>query len=234
MLPLFWAELLTFLIALGWLRFMDFVAHRGWVSNRLSRKVIHVGTGPFFVLCWLIFPDVPAARYLAALVPLLFTIQFALIGLGVIKDQATVEAICRTGDRREMLLGPLFYGIAFVVLTIIYWTDSPIGIIALMLICGGDGMADIIGSKVKSAPIPWAKQKSVAGSIAMFTGGWILSFLILAAFISAGVFDYPISAILQPLTILVVIGTIIESLPFPDIDNLTIPAATMLAGYFLF
>jgi len=147
MLPLFWAEVLTFLIALGWLRFMDWVAQKGYVDNRLSRKIIHVGTGPFFVLCWLLFPDVQASRYLAAIIPLLFTVQFALIGTGVIKDQATVDAICRTGNPREMLLGPLFYGVVFVALTIIYWTDSPIGIIALMLICGGDGWPISSGQK---------------------------------------------------------------------------------------
>jgi phytol kinase len=234
MLPLFWAEILTFLIALGWLRFMDWVAQKGYVDNRLSRKIIHVGTGPFFVLCWLLYPDSQYSRYLAALVPLLFTIQFILIGTGVIKDQATVDAICRTGNPREMLLGPLFYGIVFVALTIIYWTDSPVGIIALMLICGGDGLADIVGSKVKSSPIPWSKKKSVAGTFAMFAGGWVFSIGMLTIFILAGVFDYQIANILIPVSILVFFATLVESLPFRDIDNLTIPAVTMIAGYFLF
>ncbi len=234
MLPLFWAEILTFIIALGWLRFMDWVAQKGYVDNRLSRKIIHVGTGPFFVLCWLLYPDSHYSRYLAAIIPLLFTIQFALIGTGVIKDQATVDAICRTGNPREMLLGPLFYGIVFVALTIIYWTDSPVGIIALMLICGGDGLADIVGSKVKSSPIPWSKQKSMAGTLAMLLGGWFFSMGMLIVFISAGVFDLQIVNILIPVSILVILATFVESLPFKDIDNLTIPAVTMIAGYFLF
>jgi phytol kinase len=234
MLTLFWAEIFTFIIALAWLRLMDFVAQRGWMEKRLSRKIIHVGTGPFFVLCWLLFPEQSISRYLAALVPLLFTLQFALIGLGRIKDHATVDAICRTGNPREMLKGPLFYGIAFVVLTIIYWKDSPIGIIALMLICGGDGLADIFGSKFSSRPIPWSRQKTVLGTLAMFFGGWLFSYLVLLAFIQAGVFEFQSPEIIIPLTILAVIGTIVESLPFEDIDNLTIPAATMIAGFFLF
>ena len=234
MLPLIWAEILTFTIALTWLRFMDFVAQRGWIENRLSRKIIHVGTGPFFVICWLLFPDQGISRYLAAMVPLLFTIQFALIGLGKIQDQATVDAICRTGNHREMLKGPLYYGIAFVVLTILYWKDSPIGIIALMMICGGDGLADIVGSKLKSAPIPWSKQKTVLGSLSMFVGGWLFSFGMLMVFIAAGVFQYQVTEILYPLTFLVLLGTIVESLPFTDLDNLTIPAVTMLAGNFFF
>jgi phytol kinase len=234
MLPLFWAVVITFSIALAWLRFMDWVAARGYVDNRLSRKIIHVGTGPFFVLCWLLFPDNQYSRYLASLVPLLFTIQFTLIGIGVIKDQATVDAICRTGNPREMLLGPLFYGIVFVALTIIYWTDSPIGIIALMLLCGGDGLADIFGSKIKSKRLPWSKQKSIAGTSSMFIGGWVFSILMMIVFILAGRFLLTISEIIYPVTILVLIGTAVESLPFHDVDNLTIPAAIMAAGNLFF
>ena len=122
------ATVLTFAIALAFLRLMDFFAHRGWIDGKLSRKLIHIGTGPIFVLCWLMFPDVPVSRWLAALVPMLITVQFALVGLGVVKDEASVEAMSRTGDRREILRGPLFYGVMFILMTVIYWKDSPIGI----------------------------------------------------------------------------------------------------------
>jgi phytol kinase len=45
------ATIITFAIALAFLRLMDFFAQRGWVEPRLSRKLIHIGTGPIFVLC---------------------------------------------------------------------------------------------------------------------------------------------------------------------------------------
>jgi phytol kinase len=135
---------LTFAAALLWLRLNDFLAHRGTISGPLSRKIIHIGTGPIFVLCWLLFTNTPEARWLAALVPLSITIQFALVGTGVIKDQQSVSAMSRSGDRREILKGPLFYGIVFVIITLVYWISTPIGIIALMLLCGGDGLADVV------------------------------------------------------------------------------------------
>ena len=113
------ATLLTFAIAIAFLRLMDFFAHRGWIESKLSRKFIHIGTGPLFVLCWLMFPEVASARYLAALVPLLITVQFILVGTGVMKDDAAVQAMTRTGNPKEILRGPLFYGIMFVVLTIL-------------------------------------------------------------------------------------------------------------------
>ncbi len=80
------ALVVTFVLSLAFLRIMDLIAHRGWMDSRMSRKVIHIGTGPLFVLCWPLFRDTPDARWLAALVPFSITVQFALIGLGVMKD----------------------------------------------------------------------------------------------------------------------------------------------------
>src|SRR4030043_1813814 len=188
------ALVITFVVALIWLRLNDFLAHRGLVESHLSRKLIHIGTGPIFVLCWLLFNENPINRYLAALVPLTFTLQFFLIGIGVIKDEASVKAMSRSGDRREVLRGPLYYGIIFVLLTIIFWKNSPIGIISLMLMCGGDGLADIFGRKWGSSKIVWNKRKSWAGSIGMFLGGWLLSILVIWIFSAAGVFSTPIHA----------------------------------------
>jgi phytol kinase len=176
------ATILTFAIALAFLRLMDFFAHRGWIESRLSRKLIHIGTGPIFVLCWLFFPEAPESRWLAALVPFAITVQFALVGLGIMKDEASVKAMSRTGDRREILRGPLFYGIMFVLLTVLFWKDSPAGMTALMIMCGGDGVADLVGRRFHSSRIPYSPEKSLAGSLGVFGGGWLLSAFILAAY----------------------------------------------------
>ncbi len=228
------ATILTFAIALGFLRVMDFFAHRGWIESRLSRKLIHIGTGPIFVLCWLMFPDVPAARWLAALVPFAITVQFALVGLGIMKDEASVKAMSRTGDRREILRGPLYYGIMFVVMTVIFWKDSPVGMTALMIMCGGDGIADLVGRRVKSPNLPWSPNKTVAGSVSVFFGGWLLSAFILAIYVGAGIFATPFGAYVLPLTIIALVSTLVESLPFKDIDNITVTVAAAVLGYFLF
>jgi phytol kinase len=226
------ATVVTFLLALAWLRLNDFLAHRGVISGPLSRKIIHMGTGPIFVLCWLFFPAAPLSRYLAALVPLAITIQFAFVGLGIMKDQSAVDAMSRSGDRREILRGPLFYGIVFVILTIFFWYDSPIGIVALMLLCGGDGLADIVGTRLTSISLPWSNRKSIAGSAAMFVGGWVFAAAILAIYVSVGKFSGPFSSYLLGITGIALIGAVIESLPFKDIDNLTVPVVAVILGYF--
>lgn len=228
------ALIVSFALALVWLRLNDFFAHRGWISSDLSRKIIHIGTGPIFVLTWLLYNNAPEARFLAALVPLAITAQFALVGLGLWRDPSAVEAMSRTGDRREILRGPLYYGIAFVALTLIYWKDSPIGIIALMLLCGGDGMADVIGKRLGTTRLPWSKMKSWAGTIAMFLGGWLMSLFVLYIYIAAGVFPGSFMDYLPGVTLIALVGTAVESLPLSDLDNLTVPAVAALLGELFF
>ena len=228
------ATVLTFVIALAFLRLMDFIAERGWTNSKTSRKLIHIGTGPIFVLCWLMFPEVPISRWLAALVPLLITVQFALVGTGVIKDEAAVKAMSRTGDRREILRGPLFYGIMFVVITLIYWKDSPIGIPALMMMCGGDGIADMVGRRIRSAKLPWSPEKSLAGTLSVFAGGWILTVFVFAIYVWFGVFGGPITEYLLPITWIALGAMLVESLPFKDIDNITLTVASALIGHLVF
>lgn len=228
------ALVLTFAIALGFLRLMDFFAHRGWIESKLSRKLIHIGTGPIFVLCWFLFDDAPSARWLAALVPFAITVQFALIGFGILKDKASVDAMSRTGDPREILRGPLYYGIMFVVLTVVYWKDSPIGIIALMMMCGGDGIADIFGRRIASPRLPWSKEKSVAGMVSVFVGGWVMSAVILYIYVNVGVFVAPFTNYLFPLSVISVVGAAVESLHYKDVDNISMTLASALVGHWFF
>jgi phytol kinase len=233
MLNIWLAAIVTLAAAVGWLRLNDYFAHHGWVSGPTSRKIIHIGTGPIFVLCWLLFPDETWSRYLAAIIPLLISIQFFLVGLGIIKDQAAVDAMTRRGDRKEILRGPLLYGIAFVILTIMYWKDSPIGITALMLLCGGDGLADIIGKRFGKRKLAWSKNKSWAGSIAMFVGGVSFTFFVLYIFLQMGVFASPFQTLILPVIIIGIICTAIESMPLEEYDNLTVPIAAVLLGHWL-
>jgi phytol kinase len=140
----------------------------------------------------------------------------------------------RSGDRREILRGPLFYGIVFVVMTLVYWKTSPIGMVALMLMCGGDGMADILGRGIRSPKLPWSKGKSVAGSLGMLLGGWVLAAFILLIFVLAGVFPSPFSNYLLPISVIAVVGMLVESLPLKDVDNITVTLVAVLLGQLIF
>ncbi len=228
------ATLITFLIALSWLRIMDYLAQKGYISGKLSRKIIHIGTGPIFVLCWMMFSQADYCRYLAALVPFSTVIQFTLVGLGIIKDDAAVQAMSRSGDKKEILYGPLFYGIVFVILTIVFWKSSPVGIVALMILCGGDGFADIVGNLTRRIALPWSKEKTVAGSLAMLIGSFVLSYVILLTMYHFKGIAFYINNAIPELFIICIVCAFIESLPVKDFDNITVPVAATLLGIILF
>lgn len=225
----------TLLVALVWLRLMDALAVRGVIHQNLSRKLVHIGTGLFFILCWNLYPPVAASRWLAAAVPLAITLQLVLVARGIVEDPGVVHAMSRTGDRAEILRGPLYYGLVFVATTVIFWRDSPVGILALTIMCGGDGLADLIGRARGSARLPWSARKSWAGSAAMFIGGLAFGLVFLIVFDRLGRFT---PSLAPGETILAVTGVslvaaLVESLPPPDIDNATITLSAIATAWLL-
>ncbi len=227
------ALVITFAAALAWLRLLDTLARKGALSRHLARKLIHIGTGPIFVLCWLLYSGGPQSRWLAALVPAAITLQFALIGLGVLKDEDAVRAMSRSGDRRELLYGPLQYGVIFVLLTLLFWLDSPVGIVALMILCGGDGLADVIGRQWGQAKLPWNPRKSWAGSAAMFLAGFGFALAYLALFARLSVFDLSVAAALLPLALICLAATVVEAVSGQDMDNITITVTALGVAWLL-
>jgi phytol kinase len=156
------------------------------------------------------------------------------VGTGILKDEAAVKAMSRTGDRREILRGPLFYGLVFVAVTLIYWKDSLVGIPALMMMCGGDGIADIAGRRVRSPKLPWSREKSLAGSLSVFLGGWLLTMVIFVIYVAVGVFNAPVTRFWLPVTWIALGAMLVESLPFRDVDNITLTVAAALIGHLVF
>lgn len=224
------ATVITFALSLAWLRLMDALAHRGLIEQRLSRKIIHIGTGPLFVLCWNLFSAGAGARYWAALVPLGITAQFGLVGLGIMKDEAAVKAMTRTNNPREILRGPLYYGLVFVVCTVLFWRHSPVGIFALMALCGGDGLADIVGRRWGAAKLPFNPGKSWAGSAAMWAGSWGFGLGYLTLFNAFGNFEPVLGNVAGVTALIALAATAVEALPWGDVDNLTITVVAVGLG----
>ncbi len=226
------AMFITLILCILWMRLINILAEKRLINSSLSRKFIHIGTGPLFVICWLLFPDRSISRYLAAFVPLLIVIQVLLVGSGKMKDHTSVQSMARTGARTELLKGPLFYGIVFVLITIFFW-KSIHAIIALMILCGGDGIADLIGSRIRSKKIPWAKKKSVLGSLSMFIGGFLLSVIIISIIKNAFIGIPPFNQYILPLLFISLVATFVESITPSDYDNLTIPASALILSLIL-
>ena len=227
------ATVISFAVALAFLKLNDFVAVRGWLPEYVTRKLVHIGTGPLFLLCWPFFSTTGHARWFAALVPAGLTAVFGLIGVGLVKKDDFVAAMSRTGDPRELLRGPLMYGIVFVLATLVFWTQSPVGVIMLMLLCGGDGLADVIGRRFGRAKLPGQAAKSWAGSLGFLFGGAVLTLTYLALFNAFGFTQLDLRAAWAPVLAITVLAAVVEAYTPADFDNLTVPGVALVGVWLM-
>jgi len=49
-----------------------------------------------------------------------------------------------------------------------------------------------------------------------------------------GIFAAPVSSLIWPVIIISLVGTLVETLPVKDLDNVTVPVAAVLLGLLLF
>ncbi|KAL3151728.1 hypothetical protein ABBQ38_012707 [Trebouxia sp. C0009 RCD-2024] len=229
------ATVLAVVGAYVWVRLFDWLATKGVLEQTLSRKLVHITSGPLFVLTWPLFSAGSNACYFAAIVPLLNALRLVLVGTGLVKSEGTVKAVSRGGDRQELLRGPLFYVLIMTAVTVVFWRESPVGMMVLSLMCGGDGLADIIGRKYGTVKLPFNKAKSWAGSLAMFTGGAVMSLAFIALYTALGYFPYGVQVLLPTVLSTSLVACAVESLPINQIvdDNFSVPVITAVMGQFL-
>jgi dolichol kinase len=202
-------------------------ARRGVLSSYLTRKLMHMAAGPVFILTWPFFKS-RRSGWVAAGVPLAMTLKFALVGLGILQGpiaEADVRTMSRTGRREELLRGPVLYGVVFVMTTGLFFRDM-IAAAAMMALCFGDGMADVVGRRYGTKhKLPWSPRKSWAGSGAFLLCSYLSSLACAAAFQHCGWTRVPLLDWRKPLALACVAGATVESLPMADIDNILVPAA---------
>jgi phytol kinase len=151
---------------------------------------VHTLAGPLFVASWSLFSASDSARWFAAAVPFLNGLRLVLAGTGITSSEGSVRSMTRHGDRAELLRGPLYYVLALVVATLLFWRVSPISACAVAAMCGGDGLADIVGrrSPPGSPRIPWNKDKTLRGSSAMFAASLAFAVALVWLFTGFGYF----------------------------------------------
>jgi farnesol kinase len=218
-------------VALSILRFWAETAKRGLFDQKLNRKLVHVTIGLAFMLCWPLFSPGRQGAVIAALIPGLNIIKMLLLGLGIVKDEATVISMSRYGDHRELLTGPLYYAATITLACAFYWRTSPIAIATICNLCAGDGFADIVGRRFGTVKIPYNTNKSVAGTIAMAVTGFIASVSYMHYFSTFGYLEESWEMVLGFLVVSIATA-LVESHPLSTQfdDNLTVPLASVLFG----
>ncbi|KAJ6983480.1 phytol kinase 1 [Populus alba x Populus x berolinensis] len=137
---------------------------------------------------------------------------------------------------RELLRGPLYYVLILILCALVFWRESPTGVISLAMMCGGDGVADIIGRRFGSSKLPYNQHKSWAGSISMFICGFLISIGMLFYYSALGYFQLDWTWTIQRVALVALVATVVESLPITEVvdDNITVPLVSMVVSMLSF
>jgi dolichol kinase len=221
----------------------------GMLEPRDSRKIIHTLSAPLFMMLWPLFSDAYGARAFAGIVPLLNALRLYLAGTGGGGDGSSGDgrssssseselagAISRSGDARESLGGPFIYVMVLLFSTLLFWRDSPVGVVSLATMACGDGLADLVGRRLGSTN-KWFfnRSKSMAGSAAFIAGSFVASFGLISWLTSTGAMDaLGLSSfeLAKRLLAIAVVCAGVELIPAGD-DNYSVPISAALLSAFL-
>jgi len=185
-------------------------------KEELSRKIIHIGTGPVILLAWLF--DIP--KNIAFFSALIITI--ALVVNYQYRLMPTIEDI----ERKSF--GTIAYGISITLLLLLFWPHYALSIsLGVLSMAFGDGLAGLIGRSIQSPT--WSilgQTKSIAGTLTM---GAVVG-------ITTGAITSINNIAIQPLEIVTIsiIATILEQISPFGMDNITVPiGVTCLGIWFL-
>ena len=184
-------------------------------KEELSRKIIHIGTGPVILLATLF--EIP--KNIA-----FFSSFFITIALGINYQYRLLPAI---EDIERKSFGTIAYGISITLLLLIFWPSYSSSIsIGVLSMAFGDGLAGLIGRSITSPK--WSilgQTKSIAGT---FTMGSVVA-------ISTEAISSLNSLEIQPLEIIVIslIATVLEQISPWGIDNITVPIGVTCLGVWL-
>ncbi|CAK9156879.1 unnamed protein product [Ilex paraguariensis] len=169
-------------------------------------------------------------------VPLINCLRLVIYGLSLVTDEGLIKSVTREGNPGELLRGPLYYVLILILCSLVFWRESPTGVISLAMMCGGDGVADIMGRRFGSLKIPYNPQKSWAGSISMFIFGFSISIGMLYYFSVLGYFQFDLVGAMGRVALVSLVATVVESLPTTGVvdDNISVPLASMLISFFMF
>ncbi|KAI3458896.1 hypothetical protein Pfo_015559 [Paulownia fortunei] len=212
------------------------LTRRNIIEQTLSRKLVHILSGLLFLASWPIFSTSTGARYFASLVPSINCLRLVINGLSLTTDEGLIKSVSREGKPEELLRGPLYYVLVLILCAIVFWRESPVGMISLAMMCGGDGIADIMGRRFGSIKISYNPQKSWAGSISMFLFGFLVSISMLYYFAALGYIQLEWMQTVERVALVSFVATVVESLPTTGTvdDNISVPLASMVTSFLVF
>lgn len=227
-LPVVWhnalVTLLTFVYVFSVPPLMDYLVTNHGLPRDISRKITHICAGSAIVFLPL-FIDGHWSQYLNITVFAVWTILLIQKGLFAADDDQAVKTMTRTGDKRELLKGTLYFVLVAMLCGTLYYKTFE-GVLAMAMLGWGDGLAPVIGTRYGKMKYRILSDKSVEGSLAFLVGSAAAG-LFFVSLIVPEAFDA------GKILLIALIATAVEGMSPKEVDNLTIPAAVILAAQFL-
>lgn len=211
--------LFTFIYVFSVPPLMDYLVTNHGLSRDISRKITHICAGSVIIFLPL-YQDGDWSQYLNITVFAVWTLLLVQKGLFAADDDQAVKTMTRTGDKKELLRGTLYFVIVAMICGSLYYKQFA-GVLAMAVLGWGDGLAPIIGVKYGKMKYRVLSDKSVEGSLA-FLAGSLFAGLFFVWLIVPGAFNP------GKIIIIAVIATIIEGISPKEVDNLLIPATVIL------
>jgi len=219
-----------------WILLCNWFSGSGRTSQYVSRKLVHMGSGPLFILCWPLFSTTPSGQAAAIAVPILSVLRLLRAGSRTDgKQSSLVKAVSRSGDKKEALGGPMIYTLVLLTSTLFGWR-SLVSAVSVCQMAVGDGMADLVGRRFGRTRWPsfleTTGKKSVEGSLAFAASAFAASLLFVTIFGVTGLTALSPLAVAPALLLVSCAVALVELLPLGD-DNFTVPIAAALLSVLL-
>lgn len=201
---------------------MDFFVKKGFPQH-ISRKVVHICAGSWLIF-WIFFEPNHWTKYLNIAPAAVWFILLLIKGFTAAPDDDAVKTMTRTGDRKELLKGPLYFTIVMMIMGTVFF-DKYIAAVSMGILGFGDGLAPLFGKY-------WGKHKFTIFTEKTFEGS--LSFLFFGI-LGASILSFILFGEVRFYLIITatVVSTIIEAFSPKDIDNLLIPVVCLLIFYII-
>lgn len=188
------------------------------VDPDTSRKFVHLATGALVFFAPFFFETATAPAVISFL--FVFFLFFAL-------RRGLLPGVQGSGENR---FGPLYFGLAFFILTILCWDTNLVALmVGMQVLTWGDGMAAIIGGRYGRHTFSILKgTKTLEGTAAMFIASFLATAGTLAFF---GAASTPM--ILWMALVVALLATAVELATPAGLDNLTIAFAAAFFTYFM-
>jgi len=200
----------------------ELMRRRLHVDPDLTRKFVHLATGALVFFAPAFFVSATAPIVISAVFVL-----FLLVALG----RGWLPGIQGTVENR---FGPLYFGLAFLILTVLCWDREMVVLMAgMQVLTWGDGLAAIVGGRYGRRAFTVVKgRKTIEGTATMFVASF-LALLGTLAYFDAASPSLSAGMIIWIAFLVAVLSTAVELVTPPGLDNLTIGLAAAFFTHFM-